>query len=335
MKANNFSFFIFHFSFVIALAITLASCYNPPQHIILDSPEAAAADSSAAQLIRPYGVGYNLLVHADSLLLVEERPMHWSEGAMEGSDSLWVLRHDAIVIAALTVIPEDSIDSVWVKVARDQFTMGWLHESDLLMAASPDDPISQFILFFSNGHVLWFLVIMGAVVLVVLLHVLRRQRSRMLLLDDIPSLYPTLLSITLAIAALLYAIIQHYHPQMWVQFFYHPTLNPFSQPTLLCAFLCAVWTLFVLLFTVVDDALKLLPLRDAALYLLSLVAICMVLYLVLSLAPVWLSVLLTLAYILFAGYRYWTHARARYLCGRCHAKLQRKGVCPRCGAINE
>lgn len=335
MKRYHLLSVIYHLSFVIAFAITLSSCYNPPQHIVLDSPEANVTDSSALQLSRPYGVGYNLLVRADSLLLLEERPMHWSEGAMEGSDSLWVRRRDAVVIAALTVIPEDSIDSVWVKVARDQVTMGWLHESELLEATSPEDPISQFILFFSNGHVLWFLVIMGAVVLVVLLHVLRRLRFRMLLFDDIPSMYPTLLSVTLSIAALLYAFIQHYHPQQWVQFFYHPTLNPFSQPALLCTFLCTVWALFLLALTTIDDVLKLLSLRDAALYLISLAAICMVLYLVLSLVPVQLAAVLNLAYIVFAWYRYFTHARARYLCGHCHAKLQRKGACPYCGAINE
>ena len=211
MKARHFSLFIIHCSFVIALAITSVSCYNAPQHIILDGAE--PADSTIAQLSRPYGIGYNLRVHADSLLLVEDRPMHWSEGAVKSSDSLWIRRNDAIVIAALTVIPEDSVDSVWAKVARDQFTMGWLHESDLLQASCPDDPISQFIYFFSDGHVLWFLAVTGIALIIVVIHILRRQRFRMLLLDDIPSIYPTILASTLALSALLYAFIQQDIPQ--------------------------------------------------------------------------------------------------------------------------
>lgn len=333
MKANNFSLFIIHCSFVIALAITSVSCYNAPQHIILDGAE--PADSTIAQFSRPYGIGYNLRVHADSLLLVEDRPMHWSEGAVKSSDSLWIHRNDAIVIAALTVIPEDSVDSVWAKVARDQFTMGWLHESDLLQASCPDDPISQFIYFFSDGHVLWFLAVTGIALIIVVIHILRRQRFRMLLLDDIPSIYPTILASTLALSALLYAFIQQDIPQQWVQFFYHPTLNPFSQPPLLCAFLCTTWALLLLSITVVDDTLKLLPTPEALLYLFSLLAICMVIYLVLSLLPALLALPVGLAFIALAFYRYWTRARARYLCGRCHRKIHHKGPCPYCGAINE
>ena len=320
---------------LILLLFFFSSCYNSPQHIILENPEATTTDSSAMQLSRPYGVGYNLLVHADSLLLVEDRPMHWSEGVAESSDSQWVRQKERIVIAALTVIPEDSIDSVWVKVARDQFTMGWMHETDLLEGTSPDDPISLFIRFFSNSHVLWFLIVMSAVAAIVLLRVMRRQRFRAILFDDIPSIYPTLLTSTLALSALLYAFIQHYHPQMWVQFYYHPTLNPFSQPMLLCLFLCTVWALFLLMLTVVDDVLKLLSPVEALLYLFSLLGVCMVLYLMISLFPILLAATLCLAYILFALYRYLKYARALYLCGRCHKKLQHKGVCPYCGAINE
>ncbi len=309
-----------------------SSCYAPPQHIIIDSPD---TDSTAQRLSRPYGVGYNLLVHADSLLLVEDRPMHWSGGVAESSDSIWIMKHNQLVIAAITTIPEDSVDSVWIKVARDQETMGWLHENDLLQATTPDDPISQFIHFFSDGHVLWFLIVMAVAAAFALVHILRRKRFRMIHLDDIPSIYPTLLVVTLTATAWLYALIQHSYPQMWVQFYYHPTLTPFSQPLLLCLFLCAVWALFLLTLVVIDDVMKMLPTGAAILYLLALLAVCMIAYLVISLTPLFLTAILTIAYIVFALYRYIVYARPRYLCGRCHQRLQQKGVCPYCGAIND
>jgi hypothetical protein len=47
------------------------------------------------------------------------------------------------------------------------------------------------------------------------------------------------------------------------------------------------------------------------------------------------AAILALAYIVFAFYRYIAYARARYLCGRCHQRLQQKGKCPYCGAIND
>ena len=318
----------------LLLLILLSSCYNPPQHIILDTAE-SAADSTVQRLSRPYGVGYNLLVDADSLLLLEDRPMHWSEGATTDTDSAWLQKHNQIVIAAMTTIPEDSVDSVWVKVARDQDTMGWLHESDLLRSTTPDDPISQFIHFFSNGHVLWFLIVMAVAAAIALVHLVRRKRFRMIHLDDIPSIYPTLLTTTLTTSAWLYALIQHSAPQMWVTFYFHPTLNPFSQPSLLCIFLCSVWALFLLSIAVLDDVFRLLRGTEAILYLLGLLAVSMTIYLVISLTPIALAAILGIAYIVFAFYHYIIYARARYLCGRCHQRLQQKGKCPYCGAINE
>lgn len=334
MKRYHLLSIIYHLSLVIAFAITLSSCYNPPQHIILDTSD-HPADSTAQRLSRPYGIGYNLLVHADSLLLLEERPMHWSEGATESSDSLWLRKHNQIVIAAMTTIPEDSVDSVWIKVARDQESMGWLHESDLLDASTPDDPISQFILFFSNGHVLWFLMITAVAAAIALVHLLRRKRFRMIHLDDIPSVYPTLLTATLTFSAWLYALIQHSAPQMWVTFYFHPTLNPFSQPLLLCIFLCSVWALFLLSIAVLDDVQRMLSGTETILYLLALLAVSMTIYLVISLTPIVLAAILGITYIAFDFYRYIVYARARYLCGRCGQRLQQKGPCPYCGAIND
>ena len=84
------------------MVLLLGACYNAPQQIILSGIEGEAADSASQQLRRPYGVGYNFVVHADSLLLQEDRPMHWCQGVAETSDSLWVMRDDRIVVAAIT-----------------------------------------------------------------------------------------------------------------------------------------------------------------------------------------------------------------------------------------
>lgn len=322
-----------YLSFVLML---LSACYNAPQQIILSGLESEATDSTSQQLRRPYGVGYNFVVHADSLLLQEDRPMHWCQGVAETSDSLWVMRDDRIVVAAMTVIPEDCVDSVWVKVARDQFTMGWTHEHNLLADASPDDPISRFINIFSTGHVLWFLLVAGGVLVMLLLLIWYRRRIRMVLVDDIPSAYPTFLTVILVCSAWLYAYIQHFEPQTWVQFYFNPTLNPLSQPFVLCAFLFTVWALIILSIAAVENAFEMLPAVDAVLYLFALLGVCVVLYLLVSLtAWSWFCHLLCIAYILFAFYRYFRYARARYYCGNCHRKLQRKGVCPYCGVIND
>ena len=330
------SFVIRHSSFLLLL-LCLTACYAPPQRIILDATEEEApADSLASTLVRPYGVGYNMIVDADSLLLVEDRPMHWSGGVGETSDSLWLRRYDALVIAALTVIPEDSVDSVWVKVARDQLTMGWLHESQLLESARPDDPISAFIRVFSNRHLLWFLVVLAAVIALVGLRLVRRQRFAMVHFADIPSAYPVTLLLTLAALALLYGYIQRAAPQLWVQFYFHPTLNPLAQPPLLCVFLAGLWLVLLLAIASVDNVFSLLRPVEALFYLFTLLGASMMVYLVFSLTAHTL-----LGYALFAAYafvsirHFWRCSRPRYLCGQCGAKLHDKGRCPHCGAIND
>ena len=294
--------------------------------------------SAQAASERPYGVGYNFRVHADSLLLQEDRPMHWCQGVAQTSDSLWVFRDNHLVVAAVTVIPEDCVDSVWVKVARDQVTMGWTHESDLLASASPDDPISQFIRIFSARHLPWFLAFIAVACLAVSIRYLRRRNIPLLHVHDIPSAYPTLLTSTLAVAATTYAHIQHYHPEQWVQFYFHPTLNPLAQPPELCLFLFLVWLLLLLTVAVFDAAFSLLRSTGAAVFLLTLLAICTLIYLGISgaaLLHIYLAYCICGLYIIAAFYHYVAHIRAHYLCGRCGAKLREKGICPHCGAIND
>jgi len=287
---------------------------------------------------RPYGVGYNFFVHSDSLLLQEDRPMHWCQGVAETSDSLWVYQDNHIVVAAITIIPEDCVDSVWVKVARDQLTMGWTHESNLLAAASPDDPISQFIRIFSGNHITWFLIFIAVAIIVIVARHLHRDRISFLHFHDIPSAYPSLLTSTLAVAVALYAYIQHFCPDQWVQFYFHPTLNPLAQPPVLCAFLCCVWLLLLLTLAVSNAAFNLLRPDEAVAYLLTLLALCTLIYLFIYTSAevsILFPILFSCTYILAAFVHYYRHVRAHYLCGRCGAKLRQKGRCPRCGAIND
>lgn len=322
----------------LVVCLLCSSCYRQTGTLgsRTDGLTAELRDSLNFAYSHHYSVGYNFVMHGDSLLLLDERPLHTSEGAVAQSDSLWLEHADQLVVAAIIVIPEDSIDSVWVKVARDQLTMGWTHEGDLLRQASPDDPISQFIRIFSSRHTLWFFVVMGLTLLVVLARLTRRLHFRSLFHHDIPSAYPTFLTIALAAAAVLYAYIQHRSPQMWVHFYFHPTLNPLAQPPAMCAFLCSVWLLLLLAIATLQDVLRLLPLRDALLYLLFLLGFSMFVYLVFSLLPSSpLSCLLALAYACFAVVHYWRHSRAKYFCGNCGLKLHQKGRCPRCGAVND
>ena len=175
----------------------------------------------------------------------------------------------------------------------------------------------------------------AAACLAVSIRYLRRRNIPLLHVHDIPSAYPTLLTTTLAVAATTYAHIQHYQPEQWVQFYFHPTLNPLAQPPQLCLFLLFVWLLLLLTIAVIDAAFSLL---HSTVFLLTLLAICTLIYLVISssaLLHIYVAYSICGLYIIAACYHYVAHIHAHYLCGRCGAKLREKGICPHCGAMND
>ena len=323
-----------HIGFVLTLLL-LASCYNQGQQ----TPDAwdltqKQLDSISFYTTHHYTQDYNFLVRADSMAIIKQLP---AEALSDMPvDTLMVYRGQHLVVADITTVPADTIDSIWVKVARDQDTFGWIHEHDMLTAVSPDDPISEFIDFFSDAHLLIFL---GVVVLVGAVYVIRKLNNRQAKLvhfNDIPSFYPTLLCLLVATAAMLYSSIQLFDPEKWRHFYYHPTLNPYAVPPILGFFLVSLWTMLIVAIAVVDDVRRLLSFADALLYLLGLGAICAIVYIIFSVFTLYyIGYPLYVAYVVFALWCYFRRPRPRFQCGRCGALLYDKGTCPHCGALNE
>ncbi len=290
-------------------------------------------DSISFYTTHHYTQNYNFLVKSDSLCLIAQHPTEVVNGLPV--DTLFVYRGNRIVVADITKMQADSIDSIWVKVARDQQTIGWIHEHDLLPATSPDKPISLFIDYFSNTHLLIFMAILVLVTAVFAIRKLLRLGARMVHFNDISSFYPTLLCLFVATTAVFYSTIQLFAPDSWRHYYYHPTLNPFSVPFHLSLFLLSVWAMLIVAIAAVDDVRRQLPAGSALFYYLGLAGVCAICYVAFSVSTLYyLGYPLLVAYYVFALYRYFHHSRAHYLCGNCGAKLYQKGVCPRCGAIN-
>ena len=271
----------------------------------------------------------------DSLSLQSSQPLH-NLPVDTLCEQISVHYGDPLVVAEMLVIPEDSVDSVWVKLARDQFTMGWVHQRDFQASVVPDDPISQFIHLFSIRHLGIFLIVFLVSLIVLLWQVFGKRKPHVFFLRDILSPYPTYLLITLALSALLYAGIQHYVPETWVLYYYHPTLNPFGLPLILSLFLCSVWVLFVLTIATIDEVFRQLPVTEAVLYLVSLLGCCILCYLLFTLAALspGVSYILFALFILVLLLRYFRHSRPRFLCGSCGKRMKELGKCPHCGAEN-
>lgn len=291
-------------------------------------------DSISFYTTHHYTQNYNFQVRVDSVPLIVQLPV---EAINEMPiDTLMVYRNDHIVVADITTVPVDTIDSIWVKVARDQQTFGWIHEHDMLLAVSPDDPISEFIDVFSDVHLLVFLTFVVAVVAAYIYRRQMRRQAHLVHFNDIASFYPTLLCLLVASSATLYSSIQLFDPEKWRHFYFNPTLNPFAVPLSLGLFLVSVWVILIVAIAVLDDVRRLLPFGEAVLYLLGLGATCAVAYIVFSVLTLYyIGYPLLVAYCVFALWSYFRRPRPRYQCGRCGGLLYHKGTCPHCGAMNE
>ena len=303
------------FLFFVTLVL-LSACYYP-------------ADESTL-----YAVNDNFFLTADSMRLQTQEPLH-NMPIDTLSDSIMLFYNDPLVVAQIVVIPEDSIDSVWVKVARDQFAQGWIHQSDFLPNVIPDDPISEFIYLFSQRHLWFFMGLVFAVLIVLVVLQIRHSHYNIIFVRDISSFYPTMLTVSLSSSALLYASIQRLVPETWVMYYYHPTLNPFDLPLILGLFIASIWLLVVLVIATLDEVFTLLPIPEAILYLFSLLGVCVVCYMVFSLPVLgWLGYILYIIVSVALIWRYIKCFRTRCLCGKCGAKMHGKGRCTRCKTIN-
>ena len=215
--------------------------------------------------------------------------------------------------------------------------MGWIHQRDFQESVVPDDPISRFIHLFSINHLGLFLIAFALSLIVLIWQVFSKKQPHVFFIRDILSPYPTYLLITLAASALLYASIQHYVPETWVLYYYHPTLNPFGLPVILSLFLCSVWVLLVLTLATIDEVRRQLPFGEALLYMLSLLGCGILCYLIFTLAALspGASYILFVLFVLVLFLRYYRKSRPRYLCGSCGKRLKELGKCPHCGAENK
>ena len=315
--------------FITLWVFLLTACYNhgPLTPDAWDLTE-KQLDSISFFTTHHYTQNYNFVVNAESL------PLSDQPGEM-AFDTLYVIEGERLVVADIMTISTDSIDSVWVKVARDQMTQGWIRESEMLEGVSPDDPISQFIDFFSNTHLLIFLAILVVVVVAYGLYRLNRHDAYIVHFNDIDSFYPTLLCLLIAASATLYASIQMFGAESWRHFYYHPSLNPFALPWHLGLFVASVWMIIIVAVAALDDVVRHLPGGEALLYLGGLMGVCAVVYVVFSVSTLYyIGYLLLIAYVAFALHRYFRYAHSRYICGHCGAQLRKKGTCPRCGTVN-
>lgn len=301
---------------LLLLVIGLMSCHYP-------RPEAGGEEIYSA-----VHKNANLELYADSVVLellpIKDTYISLYKGAQ-------------VVVAELAIHAEDSVDSVWVKVAHSQKAQGWLRQSELTSSFVPIDSISQAIHLFSGTHISYFIVVLALFIAVYLFRAFRKKRIRMVYFNDIDSIYPLLLCLLMAISATLYESVQLFAPETWQQYFFDPTLSPFKVPGILSAFLISLWLIVLVMLAAFDDIFSQLSTpSEAFFYVLGLLSACIFCYFFfIQTTRYYIGYLfLGVAIILFIQKARKTNIY-KYHCGNCGGKLKSKGTCPHCGAANK
>lgn len=284
----------------------------------------------------------------DSLTYLYERHYTWNANMELTDDSIdleclpikdtyiRLYKGDKVVVAEFATHSEDSIDSIWVKLAHTQEEQGWIREKDLTNLFVPTDSISQAVHLFSDTHASYFIIIFALFVGVYLFQAFRRKQLQLVYFNDIDSIYPLFLCLLMAFSATIYESMQVFVPDTWEHFYFNPTLSPFKVPFILSIFLLSLWMFVVVSLAVLDALFRQLTPAAAIFYLLGLMSCCIFCY--------FFFILMTHIYIgyFFLALFIWIFAKKvlqsislKYCCGHCGAKLKERGICPHCGAMNE
>ena len=257
-------------------------------------------DSLEFRLTHHYSENFNFVVKADSLMLIPR------EGDLV-TDTCVVRRGSVIAVAAIKTVPGDSIDSIWVKVASSQTTMGWLRERELLRGTTPDDTISELLDMLSSSRAVWMsaLVVLGVIAFILgkKKDVRKKEllRSTLAFLDEMSSIYPSLFLLMVAAMASVYASVQNFVPEFWQEFYFHPTLNPLVLPPVMATLVVLLWLVVITFLAVVDEVYHHYYFVPGITYLTKLCGMAMFVYLIISWATLFYvgyPLLAVLAYFL-------------------------------------
>lgn len=288
---------------LLGILLMLSSCYHRhnshQQHAAMVEYSDRQLDSISFSTTHHYTNKYNFLVFKDSLELMRQQPEEYISGLKV--DTFAVKKNHLLVVTDIRMVPQDSIDSVWVQLATENNDFGWVRESKLLRRVVPDDPISEFIMTFSNVHLLIFLVVIVVITMAYLVHKVFHSNGKIVHFNDIDSPYPVTLVLLVSISAAFYGWIQSFEPEMWRHFYFHPSLNPFAVPHLLGVFLALVWAVLIVALACVDEVYHRLTFGEGLLYLGGLAGVCALDYIIFSvLSLYYIGYVLLIAYIYFA-----------------------------------
>ena len=228
-------------------------------------------------------------------------------------------------------------DTVWVKVATEHKTMGWITESTLLKHTVPNDSISELLRSLTNTRLLW----MGGLLLLGILGVYihrwyNKKNIRMVKINEMDSLYPFLFIMLIAMLACLYSSIQNFAPEYWQEYYFHPTLNPFLLPPVMAILVILVWLIIIVFIALLMETYNHFSFARGVAYFLEIMGASMLVYLFIAWTTrIYIGYILFIILTWFLWVLYNGYVKYKYQCPKCGEKVRSKGKCPKCGAILE
>lgn len=246
---SNLPFRLLHLACTVALCLVLlAACqYSPGTSPDAWVPEQdGQVDSVEFRATHHYWCGYNFLLTAPDTLL--GHAPFYSDLDLRAQRPPVPLEEDDLVLVAS--VRSDSTGQIWLELITDRGRAGWITEQQFLPHASPRESVARQITWFSQLWVKIVILSLGAAALLGYLFCVRRAGMRPRLGSILYGFYPTVLTLLTAAAALLYNCLLHFYPATWGEYYYHPTINPFSPglPAALALLIgmswaCLVWAL--------------------------------------------------------------------------------------------
>ena len=108
------------------MLLLLSGCYHrhggKAQHAALIEYSDRQLDSISFSSTHHYTNKYNFVVSSDSLMLIRQQPEETINSLP--IDSFAMRRGELLAVADIRILPNDTVDSVWVQLASDQLKMG-------------------------------------------------------------------------------------------------------------------------------------------------------------------------------------------------------------------
>lgn len=327
----------------IVACLSLNSCNYSGNEGEWSTESLDVVDSVRFRETHHFWIGTNFYA-VDTLSLLIRPPFEVAENYP--TDSLPLIRKgDAVVIEDIVADTANAARPIWLKIAGIEYrgdkqaikpASGWVLEAQALKRIIPDTPISKIIYILGTSTCRWLLAVISVLLFGTVCVRWRGKYKRKILTTNF---YSTPLFMLLSGGVLLHRYIWHYTPETWIEYYFHPTLSPYSpqQPPVINLFLTVFWAIVIVVLAVFEDIRHHSETFGMVCgsFLRTAIEAAVIFAVFAIMLPFQTLLPLTILYWITSIVIYVRHRPRHYYCGKCGAVMTHLGKCEKCGALNK